>query len=641
LSGGNIVFTVTLTQALTAPATVDYATSNGSAIAGTDYTAGSGTLTFPAGTTSETISIPVTVNTTAPTGSKVFTLTLSNASSNANIVAASATGTIVEGALSSVQLTVTAPAPAVGNAGGNLVFTVVLNQAATSAVTVNYATSDGTAIAGTDYTAESGTLTFPAGTTTQTVTVPVATYNGAVTLTKTFTLTLSNSSSNASIVGSTATGTINDTAVVPQISISTPSPISDANGGNLIFTVTLSQAAASVVTVDYATADNTAFAGFDYTAESGTLTFPVGTTSETISVPVLLDTGAGFGSTMFTVALSNPTNATIDNTSAVGTINDVPVSTTQFSAGNPAKYIDSAGKVVELALSGPGQGEAVFVSSAADPVQIILDNTTANSTFTVRSAADSVGNIVVNGSLLAMNAKSTSLNGNLTVSGSLQKLTLGDASGANGSGGISIGAAGTPGIFNLGSLSNENLSTPGAIATLKIDGSLTGGAITAASINRLTIAGAMSNAALSLSGSGQTLANFTVTQAVNNSQIRSAGNIGKVTVGAFAGSDLFAGVDPGVSTLPTTSADFSQTDSIANFTVTGKTNSYFFSDSNIAAASIGDVVLGRVDPNNNGNPFGVATKHLSAITNRGVMKWTSKKPVSLLMKDGDFVVSLL
>jgi hypothetical protein len=88
-----------------------------------------------------------------------------------------------------------------------------------------------------------------------------------------------------------------------------------------VFTVTLSEAVASTVTVQYATADASATAPSDYTATSGTLTFAPGTTSLTVSVTVKSDAD-GAATQSFTVNLSSPTGATIGNGAGVGTIND-------------------------------------------------------------------------------------------------------------------------------------------------------------------------------------------------------------------------------------------------------------------------------------------------------------------------------
>ena len=96
-----------------------------------------------------------------------------------------------------------------------MTFTVTLSPARTSQVTVRYATSDGSARQGSDYTRRSGTLTFAAGETTKTVTVPIID-DSVEDDGETFTLTLS-SASGATIVDATATGTIRNTEVAPQV----------------------------------------------------------------------------------------------------------------------------------------------------------------------------------------------------------------------------------------------------------------------------------------------------------------------------------------------------------------------------------------------------------------------------------------
>ena len=101
----------------------------------------------------------------------------------------------------------------------------------------------------------------------------------------------------------------------------------EAANASLDFAVSLNRAASHTVSVDYATADNTAIAGADYTAVSGTLTFAKGETAKTISVPVLDDAEDEGAETMY-LRLSNPRGAilwrtfeetvgTIDNTDAM------------------------------------------------------------------------------------------------------------------------------------------------------------------------------------------------------------------------------------------------------------------------------------------------------------------------------------
>jgi len=95
----------------------------------------------------------------------------------------------------------------------------------------------------------------------------------------------------------------------------------EGNSGTtpFVFTVTLSAASASTVTVNYATADGTATAGSDYLATSGTLTFNPGVTTQPITVSVIGDTTVEPNETFF-VNLSSPSNATIATGQGTGTI---------------------------------------------------------------------------------------------------------------------------------------------------------------------------------------------------------------------------------------------------------------------------------------------------------------------------------
>lgn len=208
-----------------------------------------------------------------------------------------------------------------GNSGTTpLSFTVTLASAAASTVTVNYATANGTAAAGSDFTATSGTLTFAPGETSKTVSVAVI-GDTAFESNETFALTLSGASANARIATASATGTIvNDDQQVAR-TLSIASVTAPESQGIFSFIVTLSVASTSRVTVKYATADGTAVAGRtgDYTATSGTLTFNAGETSKVIAVSVRNDTLVEADET-FSVRLSSASGATIATGTGIGTI---------------------------------------------------------------------------------------------------------------------------------------------------------------------------------------------------------------------------------------------------------------------------------------------------------------------------------
>ena len=206
-------------------------------------------------------------------------------------------------------------------------FVVTLNPAVSGTVTVDYATSNDTATAGADYTATSGTLTFAAGETSKTVAVTVLSDSNNEG-NETMKLTLSNAKGTAEISDGEATGTITTPTILVSVADARVAEPGAGGSATLDFAVTLNRPpylSAGTVTVDYATSNDTATAGSDYTATSGTLTFAVGESSKTVAVTVLSDSH-NEGSETMKLTLSNVKgtavigDATIDDGEAVGTI---------------------------------------------------------------------------------------------------------------------------------------------------------------------------------------------------------------------------------------------------------------------------------------------------------------------------------
>jgi chitinase len=166
-------------------------------------------------------------------------------------------------------------------------FTVKLTSSSNVPVTVQFATVDGLATAGADYTATTGILTFGPGQTIQTVTVPVL-GDRLREADETFSLALSNHS-EAVIHTGTATAFISDDE--PRLDIFAGSVKEGRKETTtwLEFTITLSAAYDVPVTVTFATQNNSAMAGSDYEATSGTFTFAPGETSKIIRVKVYGD----------------------------------------------------------------------------------------------------------------------------------------------------------------------------------------------------------------------------------------------------------------------------------------------------------------------------------------------------------------
>ena len=187
---------------------------------------------------------------------------------------------------------------------GTMVFSVSLNTPSTETVTVEYATQQGTAKPGFDYTATSGTLSFDAGETEKQVKVEIWDDDVAEP-DKSFTLVLSNPV-NAELEKAVATGTIIDDDT-PILSIFHAT--ADEGAGEMRFKVELAPWSDETVTVDYTTTDGSATAGDDYTRVHGTLTFEPGQTKKTLRVPLVDDAVDEADKETFDVKFSNLVNA--------------------------------------------------------------------------------------------------------------------------------------------------------------------------------------------------------------------------------------------------------------------------------------------------------------------------------------------
>jgi Ca2+-binding RTX toxin-like protein len=208
-----------------------------------------------------------------------------------------------------------------GNAGTTAyTFTVSLSAPTGVVTTVNWATADGSATtADGDYNAASGTVTFPSGDTSETVTVLV---NGDNKFepNENFFVNLSNAM-GADIADGQGEGTIVNDDPLPSISIDDVSGFEGHFGqAPFTFTVSLSNPSYQTIMVDYDTADGTAtVADNDYQPTSGTAVFLTGDTSENVTVQVNGDVTIEPDETFF-VDLSNPVNATIADPQGAGTI---------------------------------------------------------------------------------------------------------------------------------------------------------------------------------------------------------------------------------------------------------------------------------------------------------------------------------
>jgi hypothetical protein len=313
----DLVFTVTLTGDTALNTTVAFSTATDTAGAG-DFQATSGILTFTPGTTT----LPVTVRVVGDTqveNNESFLLSLSSPVNAALGAPSQGTGTIVD---DDPQIVIAGATVTEGDVGTvNAVFTVTLSKPTGDTVTANFTTVNGTAIAGSDFNATSGVLTFAAGETSKSITVAV---NGDTLSETSETFTVNLSALNGAVAGTLqATGRINDNNdPLPSLSINDVT-VEEGTGVtvNAIFTVTLSTDSGQVITVPYSTAGDSATADVDFVSANGVLTFQPGEVSKQITVQVVGD-GQVEPTESFLVSLTSYALVVPVKQIGVGTITD-------------------------------------------------------------------------------------------------------------------------------------------------------------------------------------------------------------------------------------------------------------------------------------------------------------------------------
>ena len=341
-SSGTISISVTRSGGSAGEARVDYATGGGSATAGLDYTATSGTLIFPDGVTTQTFPVQI-LNDLLDETNESIGLTLSNATGSGSLGGTFGIALLIIDDDPTPSLRINDVSVTEGASGSvNAVFTVTLSAASSFTVTANYATADGSATAGSDYQAALGQVILNPGEVTKTISVTV---NGDTTpeVNETFFVNLSNPT-NSSLADSQGLGTIlSDDAAGGRIRFSSPDYGDTEFAPYYIVIVERRGDTSAAVTVDYATADlNTsllpcstanslASARCDFTQLSGTLKFAAGETGKAFALLLNRDSYVE-GPETFRIVLSNPTGgavfeeagATIFSTFTIADVPDNP-----------------------------------------------------------------------------------------------------------------------------------------------------------------------------------------------------------------------------------------------------------------------------------------------------------------------------
>ncbi|HYE17452.1 MAG TPA: Calx-beta domain-containing protein [Tepidisphaeraceae bacterium] len=203
---------------------------------------------------------------------------------------------------------------------GSITVTVTRSAGTNVAANIGYATQNGTALAGVDYTAVSGTLSFAAGQTSKTVTVPLLN-DAVVEANEWLAFKLFSPTSGATLAtpnvatlsitnddGPTATPAAATAPAVVEFASAAYSVAED--NGFVKVTIVRSGDLSTGFSVKYATTGKSARTGSDFAAKAGTLSFAPGQIAATLRIPIL-DDATGEASEAFTVALGNAHGALI------------------------------------------------------------------------------------------------------------------------------------------------------------------------------------------------------------------------------------------------------------------------------------------------------------------------------------------
>jgi hypothetical protein len=381
-----------LTSTNVVPLSVNYSTADGTAMAGRDYSSVSGTLVFTNGIGTNTFNVPI-INNSLVNGNRTFNVTLSNPTAPGQLVPPSTQiVTIVD---NNSGLSFSSPTYSILKTGIAATITVLRTDNTNTTTSVNFATANGTAVAGTDYFPTNGTLVFTNGQTVQTFAVSVVNIS-ALQPDKTVLLQLSNPTNGILIAPYAATLTIHDTtgSVIPAGSALVSESFTPPNGiidpgetVSLLFAFRASGGTNPVINNVSATLLATNGITSPSGAQSyGTLTVggpsasrqftftASGTNSQQIAATFNLQSGANnLGIAVFTYTLGTWTT-TFSNTNII-IINDYTIASPYPSAINVSgiggTIIKTAVTLTNISHTSPSDIDALLVSPAAQDTLIM------------------------------------------------------------------------------------------------------------------------------------------------------------------------------------------------------------------------------------------------------------------------------
>src|ERR1017187_9860836 len=640
-SQSNITIGVIFSGSTDATATVDFSTGGGTAVTNVDYVAVSNTLTFAA--QFPTNGFGTVTNVTQPVSIQLWNNGIAGSTQTVTLALSNPTGAAVLGSPSTAVLTIinnevealqfAQASYSVDDTDTVAIITVVRVGATNGMVAVDFRTSDGSAKAGIDYTATTGTVTFANGVLTNAFTIPILP-PGALETNQTVNLTLLNPADGASL-GSPLQAQLTLVATGPHvIQLSAAAQNVLEHVGHATITAIRFGDSTTRDTVDYATSDGTASNGVDYFSTSGTLIFAPGTSRSSFSFSIQKFMTFQSNKTV-NVTLSNPVGAVLGaQTTAVVTIVNDRTQTFTFT--------NSGGGVVTLKLQSAG----MMSPSNLEPLDLVLAATDASTVLTIKVKKSRAGTgslqidqITGEGGCRLIDARDFDVVGTgIQLGDYLKQLKIHDLLD-----GASITANGSENQNTT--ITAHNLDDRSAIAIgsrlknlsaarLGVDAT-----IDAPWIGRISIKGDKRNGipgdcdgTITVSGAGiatnqLALAKLSVSGAISNAAIAIAnGSIGSISALQMIDSTVFVGYTPDVLTNALLSGTFLEGVHLRALSIRSTVNGFVNSD--VAATVIGNVSLSSVVTANGSLTFGIAaSNHITSVNVRTPkFKWMPAGP---------------
>ena len=283
-------------------------------------------------------------------------------------------------------------------------------------------------------------------------------------------------------------------------------------------------------------------------------------------------------------------------------------------------------------------GRRVWQGSA-NAARILLNDTTEDTVLTIKGDT-AVGDVIVNGSLRAVSAKSVDLSGDFQVTGGVGAVTLRDVTATR----ITTGPGTTAGSYAFRTVTDSSLDAATPIKWIRAlawnDTDEERDLVRTPSLGALLVRGDF--------GADVTVDSLTkarVGGTLQDAVVRSTSDILSFTAGATVDSTVFAGVASGMNGLPDFADDFVNPQAtIRSFVVKGK-SAGAFTNTVVAAPTIVNAQLGGIAPANEGVPFGIAASTIGAVSGvsslSGSFRFRNLSQVSDSLSEGDLHIRLL